>query len=94
MVDIKKTLSGWPVGTFGNPILRSTEDSLLYAQLIWYLDDQQDLIITLRNKLRKSFDILINAKVLDYNRLSAMACLSQFYRECLEECKRIQEDHK
>lgn len=92
MLVMRTNLDNWPVGLFGDPILRNTEDALTYASLIFKLSDKQDFLNTLRNRVRKSCDALLKEKDPDYDLISSLACLSQFYRECLEECKRLQEE--
>lgn len=92
MLVMRTNLDNWPVGLFGDPILRNTEDALTYASLIFELSDKQDFLNTLRNRVRKSCDALLKEKDPNYDLISRLACLSQFYRECLEECKRLQEE--
>lgn len=89
MVDNNANLDKWPVGLFGDPVLKSTEDALTYAQLMYNQPDKYDFVVTLRNRVRKSCETLLNDKDPDYNLVSSLACLSQFYRECLEECDRL-----
>lgn len=85
------SLEDWPIGLFGDPVLKSTDDAFLYAKLIWQSVERKEFLISLRNKVRKSCETLLKDEDPDYDLISSLACLSQFYRECLEECKRIQE---
>jgi len=94
MLVMKTNINNWPCGLFGDPILRSTEDAFIYASLMFKLPDKLDFLKTLRNRVRKSCETLLNDKDPDYNLISSLACLSQFYRECLEECTRLQEENK
>ena len=87
-------LSNWPTGIFGDPVLTDTMEARLYAQLIWQSVEHKGFLIQLRGRLQKACVTLMNAKDPDYDLCSCLACLSQFYRECLEECARIQEDHE
>lgn len=89
MTPKKVLLDCWPVGLFGEPVLTSTDDSLTYAQLMYNMPDKYDFLVTLRNRVKKSCETLLKDKDPDYNLISSLACLSQFYRECLEECDRL-----
>lgn len=94
MIVMRTNLNNWPCGLYGDPILRSTDDAFLYASMIFKLPDKQDFLKTLRNRVKKSCNTLLDDKDPDYDRISVLACLSQFYRECLEECERLQEESK
>jgi len=94
MVCKSTTLFNWPTGIFGDPVLKSTDDSVMYARLIWQSVEHKGFLITLRSRLQKACLTLLNNEEPDYDLCSCLACLSQFYRECLEECARIQEDHE
>ena len=94
MVCRSTTLENWPLGIFGDPILKGTEEAYLYARLIWQSTEHKLFLIQLRARLQKACLSLLNEKEPDFDLCACLACLSQFYRECLEECKRIQEDHE
>lgn len=94
MVSRYTKLDNWPVGIFGDPILKGTDEAFWYAQLIWKSIEHQGFLIALRSRLQRACVTLLNDKKPDYDLCSCLACLSQFYRECLEECKRIKEDHE
>ena len=87
-------LEDWPTGIFGDPVLKNTTDAYLYARLIWQSVEHKGFLIQLRGRLQKACVTLLNDSEPDYDLCSCLACLSQFYRECLEECDRIQEDHE
>lgn len=92
MTDLNKNLNNWPVDVYRRPILRSTEDAFLYASLISKLPDKQDFLNTLRNRARKSCETLLKDKDPDYDLIASLAFFSQFCRECLEECSRLQKE--
>lgn len=94
MVSKSTKLESWPVGIFGDPVLRGTTEAYLYARLIWNSAEHKGFLISLRSRLQRACVTLLNEKEPDFDLCSILACLSQFYRECLEECKRIQEDHE
>ncbi len=86
-------LEEWPTGLFGDPVIKSTTDAFLYAKLIWNSVERQGFLGDLRIRIQKACVTLLNEEDPDFDLCSCLACLSQFYRECLEECKRIEEDH-
>jgi len=94
MVCKSTKLSDWPTGIFGDPVIKDTMEARLYAKLIWQSVEHKGFLITLRSRLQKACLTLLNNEEPDYDLCSCLACLSQFYRECLEECARIQEDHE
>lgn len=94
MTDPLLTLEEWPTGIFGDPILKDTHEAFLYAKLIYRSVERQGFLVVLRTRLQKACVTLLNEDDPDFDLCSCLACLSQFYRECLEECKRIQEDHQ
>jgi len=94
MVSKSTKLDNWPIGLFGDPVLKNTEEALLYARLIWKSVEHQGFLVTLRSRLHKACVALLNEKDPDFDLCSSLACLAQFYRECLEECNRIHEDHE
>ncbi len=87
-------LEEWPTGIFGDPVLKSTSDAFLYARLIWQSVERQGFLVDLRNRIQKACVTLLTDQNPDFDLCACLACLSQFYRECLEECERIKEDHE
>lgn len=85
------SLDLWPLRVNGEPIFTCTEDAIYFAHLI---NDRIEWINKL-TKLRKKayFDIGVQRSKAapSYQRMMDLAVRAQFYRECLEEIKRINE---
>jgi len=94
MVDKSTALGNWPRTESGEPILNSTGDSYLYASLIYTLPEKQSHLFSLRVAYKKATNALLNDALPDFDLASLCACKCQFFRECLEECKRLQEGIK
>jgi len=91
MVDKSTTLGNWPKSDSGEPVLNSTGDAYLYASLIYSLPEKQSHLFSLRVAYKKATAALLNNDEPDFDLASLCACKCQFFRECLEECKRLQE---
>jgi len=94
MIDKSTTLGNWPRSVSGEPMLRNTNDAFLYAKLICTLGDKQAALFNLRIGYLKAAEAILDCDEPDFDLASVCACKSQFFRECLEECKRIQEESK
>lgn len=85
------TFESWPRRRSGDPIITSTEQATFFAHLV---SDKIE-IINLLTKLRKKayFDIGVQRSRTKPNGqiMMDLAFRAQFYRECLEEIKRINE---
>jgi len=84
----------WPRDVEGNPLLTCSEDAHFYAKLISQNGDECFNILRLRCL---SLFHLENFRCKDDPNLDDMmnlAVQAQFYRECLEEVRRIRIDHK
>lgn len=92
MVDKSTTLGNWPKSDSNEPILNNTYDALLYAALIYKLPEKQSFLFSLRVAYKKATTALLDAAEPDFDLASVCACKCQFFRECLEECKRLQEE--
>lgn len=82
----------WPRRRNGQPIFKTTQEALFYANLIsknkknideidLYFKAARRQIKTERDKVKPNLD-----------RLMELATKAQFYRECLEEVKRIRNE--
>jgi len=77
MVNKSTKLSDWPVGIFGDPVLKDTMEARLYARLIWQSVEHKGFLIALRSRLQKACVTLLNEKEPDFDLCSCIACLSQ-----------------
>ena len=94
MTDKSTTLGTWPKSDSNEPIFNNTGDAFLYAALIYDLPEIQGYLFSLRVAYKKATTALLDAAEPDFDLASVCACKCQFFRECLEECKRIQEKSK
>jgi len=92
MTQPRTYLINWPLTATGEPLLQNSEDAMYYAQLIYDQPNKQAVLAACRKALRKSNKIELEHTDPDFDRLMIRATRAQFYRECLEECKRIRED--
>jgi len=91
MVDKSTTLGTWPKSDSNEPIFNSTDEAFLYAALIYRLPEKQNYLFSLRVAYKKATTSLLDAVEPDFDLASLCACKCQFFRECLEECKRLRE---
>jgi len=92
MVNLTEKARQWPRRKNGEPIFKTTNDALFYANLISNHKRMVDEIDLYRRAAR--FDLkYARAKTdPDYDRLMEMAVKCQLFRECLDEVKRIREE--
>ena len=83
------SLNLWPLRKNGEPIFTCSEDAVYFAHLVF---DKVEWIDKL-TRLRKNayFDIAVHrsSPKPNYQRMMDLAVRAQFYRECLEEVRRI-----
>ncbi len=92
MAQILSTLSKWPTTNTGQPKLFCTEDAYFYANLIY---DHEHLIAGIRkyhDQARKDLMELSKDDNADLDAMGNLATKVQYYRECLEEIQRINDD--
>jgi len=88
------TLTDWPRRKNGELIFRDTNEAIYYA----YVTDDRlaayDLFKKWRKKNQQDIDFLKKKDTYNWNRLFDLACRGQFYRECMEEIERLNEEGK
>lgn len=89
MNDTPKDLASWPLNLIGWPIFTSTNDALLYAQLICYDPDKQDNLVRYRQETYQELKREREKKNPDLNHMMDLAVTAQFYREAYMEASRI-----
>lgn len=82
-------LANWPTRRDLQPILNSTEEALLYAQLIHRHIQRQTDLASYREQIYKLLSVERRRPNPDLQRMMNLAVRAQFYRECLEEAQRI-----
>lgn len=82
-------LNCWPLRENGEPIFQSINDAFLYAQLIYDLPEKQNLLHAYRDRTFNVLKFTREGNDPDLQAMMDLAVRAQFFRECLEECKRI-----
>lgn len=89
---ILTSLSTWPVDRRGLPIFTSTQDALLYAQLIEDNPDKQKMLTISRQDVYIKLRHERHAKQPNFKRMSDLSLKAQLYRECSKEVQRIKDE--
>ena len=79
----------WPRTAAGAPVFTCTEDATYFAHLCTDEPDEIDLLIRLRKGAHARIAEQRARREPDFQRMLDLAYKAQFYRECLEEIKRI-----
>jgi hypothetical protein len=85
-------LANWPTKRDFQPILNSTKEALLYAQLIHRHIQKQTDLASYRELTYKLLSVERRRPTPDLQRMMNLAVRAQLFRECLEECQRITND--
>lgn len=86
-------LADWPKDRRGIPIFTSTHDALLYAQLIEGIPDKQSMLFISRQDIYIKLKHERHSQNPSLQRMCDLAVKAQLFRECLEECQRIHDEH-
>lgn len=89
MKDTITDLANWPLNLIGWPILTSSKDALLYAQLIHDDRDKQAHLIRYRQETYAELKRERDKKDPDLQHMMDLAVTAQFYRESFMEAARI-----
>lgn len=92
MIPIKQVLGTWPLRRNGEPIFRTTNDAILYAQLVSHRTTAVDEMIAWREKAHRDLQRSRKRKYPSLDRLMVYATKAQFFRECAIEILRIQDE--
>lgn len=92
MTDTPKDLATWPLNLIGWPILTSTKEALLYAQLIHDDPDKQAHLVRYRQETYQELRREREKKHPDLQHMMDLAVTAQLYREAYMEAARI--DHE
>lgn len=85
-------LNSWPVTDNGQPILKSTNEAMFYAQLIYDRGDYQHVLSGYRALIYRQLKAMRESENPDLDYMMGLAVKAQFCRECLEECQRIKDE--
>jgi len=92
MKPVIHTLSNWPMDKKLIPIFTCTQDALLYAQLVPHDTNRQHILAIARHDTYVKLSHERNAQHPNLQRMCDLAVKAQFYRECLQECHRIEDE--
>ena len=94
MIPIKTDLKTWPRRRNGEPIFRTTNDAIFYAQLASKRTKTIDEMKKYRETARRGLQHVRKGKSPNLDRLMEYAMKAQFFRECYEEIERINQEEK
>ena len=94
MTVIKANLNTWPRRKNGEPIFRTTNDAIFYAQLALSDQSSVDLMKAYRKKAHRDLRNERQKASSNPDRLMEFAVKAQFFRECWMEILRIQDEEK
>jgi len=83
------SLEVWPLRKNGEPIFTCSEEAIFFSHLIY---DKVEWIIYLTRRRKKAYfeiGVLRSQPTPNYQRMMDLAVRAQFFRECLEEVRRI-----
>jgi len=89
MIPIKTDLKTWPRRRNGEPIFRTTNDAVFYAQLASKRIETIKEMKEYREKAHRGLQHVRKGKNPNLDRLMEYAVKAQFFRECYEEIERI-----
>jgi len=89
MTDTPKDLASWPRNFLGWPIFTSTNEAILYAQLIYDFPDEQRKLLHCRKETYEELRYERQKKDPDLQVMMDLAITAQFYREAHKEATRI-----
>jgi len=92
MRDNISDLANWPKTRGGEPIFKSTNEALLYAQLVFQEPDKQQDLCHYRVNTYKQLKAERERKKPNIDRIFGLAVRAQFFREAFMECLRIQDE--
>lgn len=94
MTTIKADLKTWPRRRNGEPIFRTANDAIFYAQLASKRVKTIDEMKLYRQNAHRTLQHVRKGKSPNLDRLMEYATKAQFFRECYEEIERINAEEK
>ena len=92
MTNLTERAEQWPRRKNHEIIFKDTHQAIFYANLIASNKRLVDEIDLCRRQARRELMAERQKPVLNHDRLMDIAVKAQFFRECLEEVKRIREE--
>lgn len=94
MTDTPKDLASWPLNLLDWPILTSTKEAFLYAQLIYDDLDKQTRLVHYRQVTYLELKLEREKKDPDLQHMMDLAVTAQLYREAYIEAARINHESR
>ena len=92
MLSYIKNLASWPTTDEGEPIFTTSNEAILYAQLIWDHDELQLDLIMYREQTYKELRHYREKYNPDLDVMMGLAVKAQFFRESYMEALRIMDE--
>lgn len=92
MRDVISDLANWPRRINQEPIIKSTNEAYLYAQLIYDDPGKQTALSSYRDNTYKQLAFERSKKRPNFSTMIDLAARAHFYKECLDEVRRIKEE--
>lgn len=89
MTKIIDRLDFWPTNNAGQPLIETTEAAIFYGTLIYDKPDRVKEIYRLRTETVEEVTVRMNREDVNLDLLMILAVKGQFFRECLEEVDRL-----
>jgi len=93
MIKTVRDFTTWPRTKAGAPLFTCTEDAIFYAHLIMDMVSERTKIAKLRQRALSDLKVMRANKYPNLQRMMNLAVKGQFYRECLEEVDRIENEN-
>jgi len=84
----------WPRRQRGDPILQDTNEAIYYTYIVPDRMIEYNKLKKWRRNALQDLEALKKTPSLNYDRMFDLAVRAQFYRECMEEIKRLNEGGK
>lgn len=94
MIPIKTDLKTWPRRNNGEPIFRTDNDAIFYAQLAYKRIETVDEMKAYREKAHRDLQHVRKTKNPNLDRLMKYAFKAQTFRTCFMEILRIRDEEK
>lgn len=92
MIRKIKDLADWPLSMLGKPIFETTNDALLYAQLIWDDAELQADLMRYRDETHEQLKHYRENEPSELDIMMTLAVKAQFFREAYFEALRIKDE--
>lgn len=92
MRDVITDLANWPHRRSGQPILKSSNEALFYAQLVYNNPKKMDELVFYRKRIYQALRAEREKRSPNFQNMMDMAVRAQLFREAFMEAARIQDE--